>query len=168
MCGFPVATVRLRADPNGPVLRHDRINGGKRMATAREQFRKAHADLRAVSGTIRAAAREMPRLAATERAARRDAVLASLSHVVTHMRLDEQVMYTAVAERLGDPLATAPMRYDHLAIREWLVRLREASPDDPDTLQEVLYGLDALIRVHLWKEDALYLRMLESPLWPAA
>ena len=77
-------------------------------------------------------------------------------------------MYTAVAERLGDPLATAPMRYDHLAIREWLVRLREASPDDPDTLQEVLYGLDALIRVHLWKEDALYLRMLESPLWPAA
>jgi Hemerythrin HHE cation binding domain len=138
------------------------------MPTANEQFRRAHAALRALSPTLRAAARDIPRLSPVERATRRDSILSSLSRIETHMRLDENVMYAAVAERLRDPLATAPMRYDHLAIRDWLRQLRDAPLDDPDLLQELLYGLDALIRVHLWKEDALYLRMLESPLWPAA
>jgi hypothetical protein len=99
-------------------------------------------------------------------APRRDSILSYLSTIETHMQLDERVMYTAVAERLRDPLATAPMRYDHLAIRDWLRKLREAPVDEPDTLQELLYGLDALIRVHIWKEDGLYLHMLESSSWP--
>jgi hypothetical protein len=138
------------------------------MPTSNEQFHQAHEALRAVSPRIRAAARDMPRLSETSRATRRASILSSLSRIETHMRLDEQVMYAAVAERLRDPLATAPMRYDHLAIRDWLRKLGEAPVDDPDMLQELLYGLDALIRVHLWKEEALYMRMLESPLWPAA
>jgi hypothetical protein len=30
----------------------------------------------------------------------------------------------------------------------------------------VLYGLDALIRVHVWKENELFLGVLTSPSWP--
>jgi hypothetical protein len=60
------------------------------------------------------------------------------------------------------------MAYDHLAIRSWIAKLSEADEDDVATLQELLYGLDALIRVHLWKEDELMVRPLESPGWPAS
>jgi hypothetical protein len=82
------------------------------------------------------------------------------------MRLDEHVLFPEVASRLRDPLATASMAYDHLAIRDWINRLCAASLSDVNELQELLYGLVALIRVHIWKEDALYLAMLENPSWP--
>jgi hypothetical protein len=136
------------------------------MPVVADDFHAAHATLRELSTLLRSAARELPTLTSGERAARRKELLASLAAVEPHMRLDERVMYVEVGSRLGDPLATASMRYDHIAIRDWLGKIEEADVDDPDSLQELLYGLDALIRVHLWKEDELYLHMLESPGWP--
>jgi hypothetical protein len=48
--------------------------------------------------------------------------------------------------------------------------MRPAGPaadlDDTDRLQRLLYGLHALIEVHIWKEERLYLTLLESPAWP--
>jgi hypothetical protein len=84
------------------------------------------------------------------------------------MLLDERLLFPAVARRLGDPLATATMSYDHRAIRAWLARLGAADPDDVPELEELLYGLAALVRVHVRKERELYLAMLESGSWPAA
>ena len=60
------------------------------------------------------------------------------------------------------------MAYDHLAIRAWIAKLAEADEDDIAILQELLYGLDALIRVHLWKEDELMVHPLASSTWPAS
>jgi hemerythrin HHE cation binding domain-containing protein len=138
------------------------------MPVVADDFHAAHATLRELSMLLRSVARELPTLAPDERAARTKEVLASLAAVEPHMRLDERVMYAEVGSRLGDPLATASMSYDHIAIRDWLRKIEAASVDDPELLQELLYGLDALIRVHLWKEDELYLHMLESPSWPSA
>ena len=88
--------------------------------------------------------------------------------VEPHTRIDEQVLYHDAAERLGSSLVTASMAYDHLAIRTWIAKLAEADEEDVDTLQELLYGLDALIRVHIWKEDELLVRPLSSSTWPAS
>jgi hypothetical protein len=66
---------------------------------------------------------------------------------------------------LEKPIA-ASMNYDHLAIRHWISSLEEADLRDTDRLQSLLYGLDALIRVHMWKEDELFLGTLESADWP--
>lgn len=81
------------------------------------------------------------------------------------MKLDERVLYAEVVVPLGDPLATASMSADR-AISHCLHRLRDANVAEPDLLQELLYRLDVLIRVHLWKEDELHLHMLEPPSWP--
>ena len=88
--------------------------------------------------------------------------------VEPHTRIDEQVLYPQSASRAGSPLATASMAYDHLAIRSWIAKIAEADEQDSETLQELLYGLDALIRVHLWKEDELYVKPLGSANWPAS
>jgi iron-sulfur cluster repair protein YtfE (RIC family) len=53
------------------------------------------------------------------------------------------------------------MVYDHDAIRQLTARIQEASNHDVSPLQELLYGLHALITVHFRKEEELYLPLLE-------
>jgi hypothetical protein len=103
---------------------------------------------------LRLAARRLPDLEPHERMIRIADLVAFLhEEVEPHMRVDEEVLY---------PTGLA---YDHLAIRAWIGKLKEAEDEDVETLQELLYGLDALIRVHLWKEDELTVRPLSSSTW---
>jgi len=44
-----------------------------------------------------------------------------------------------------------------VAIRTWLDALELTDPGDVDRIQELLYGLDALVRVHIWRETNLEL-----------
>jgi hypothetical protein len=43
------------------------------------------------------------------------------------------------------------------AIQTWLEALASTEPDDIDRMQELLYGIDALVRVHIWRETGLEL-----------
>jgi hypothetical protein len=114
-------------------------------------------------------ARKLPAVEPAERAALRARALEFLrGDVHAHMELDERTLYPRVAERLGDPLAPAPMRYEHRAIRWWTDRIARTDIADVDKLQQLLYGVHALLRVHLSREEDLYVGALESPEWPAA
>lgn len=44
------------------------------------------------------------------------------------------------------------------AIAAWLEALDRADPGDSDLVQELLYGVDALVRVHVWRETGRPLR----------
>ena len=133
------------------------------------QFTEAHKKFSAWTDELRLAARRIPELTAAERLVVVSDLVAFLhDNIEPHTRIDEQVLYHDAAERLGSPLVTAAMAYDHLAIRTWIAKLAEADAEDIDTLQELLYGLDALIRVHIWKEDELLVRPLGSSTWPAS
>jgi hemerythrin-like domain-containing protein len=133
------------------------------------QFREQHDVFRAWTDELRAAARLLPTLDDSVRLALLADLIAFLQEKIEpHTHVDEQVLYPEAAARMGSPLATASMAYDHLAIRSWIAKLAEADEDDVSTLQELLYGLDALIRVHLWKEDELMVRPLDSAVWPAS
>jgi hypothetical protein len=134
-----------------------------------EQFSRQHAEFRAWTDTLRAAARALPDLDEGERLS----VVADLvsflhENVEPHTRVDEQVLYPEIEARMGSPLAAAAIAYDHLAIRSWIAKLASADDNDVETLQELLYGLDALIRVHLWKEDELFVKPLGVSTWPAS
>ncbi|HVS85132.1 MAG TPA: hypothetical protein VHD91_05840 [Gaiellaceae bacterium] len=41
------------------------------------------------------------------------------------------------------------------ALGVWTDALEHADPHDVDLLQELLYGADALVRVHLWRETGM-------------
>jgi hemerythrin HHE cation binding domain-containing protein len=133
------------------------------------QFEVAHEAFRVWTDELRDAARRIPELDPAERMTLVADLVAFLhERIEPHMRIDEDVLYPKTAGRLGSPLATAALAYDHLAIRAWTAKLAEAENEDVVTLQELLYGLDALIRVHLWKEDELAVRPLGSSTWPAS
>ncbi len=134
-----------------------------------QQFEAAHEKFRIWTDELRIAARRLPELEPYERMVRVADLVAFLhEEIEPHMRVDEDVLYPAATGRLGSPLATTALAYDHLAIRAWIGKLQEAEDEDVETLQELLYGLDALIRVHLWKEDELTVRPLGSSTWPAS
>ncbi len=130
-------------------------------------FHTAHKEMREHAGALRDLAEEAPGLTEAERRDALARVVAMLrSRVEPHTKLDEWLLYPAVADRLGDPLVAASMNYDHLAIRDWISKIENTDPNDPSRLQRLLYGLDALIRVHIWKEEELFLAALESSSWP--
>jgi len=109
---------------------------------------------------LRVAAETVPALSTYERSEERRRILALLrEHMESHSA--DPSRDPSVAEKLRDELATASMSYDRLAIRHWIELIAAADVSDTARLQALLYGLDALMRVHVWKENELR-RTLES------
>ena len=132
------------------------------MTTQVETVAHEHEALAEHVDELRSIARELPSLTPERRAERRDTVVAFVNDVlVPHARREERGLYRQAARVLGHPEATAPMVYDHLAVREWTAELAETDPADLDRLQELLYGLRALIVEHFRKEEELYQPLVE-------
>jgi iron-sulfur cluster repair protein YtfE (RIC family) len=128
-----------------------------------EAFREEHQHLLVHVGQIRVAASEVADLAVEEREAVVGRVLEFLrTTLVPHAEWEEQVLYIAVGELLGDVKATATMSRDHVAIGRMIEALAEADLNDVARLQELLYGLHALITVHFEKEEEVYLPLLDA------
>jgi iron-sulfur cluster repair protein YtfE (RIC family) len=128
-----------------------------------EAFRDEHRHLLVHVDQVRVAAGEVSDLAVEEREALVGRILDFLRKtLVPHAEWEEQVLYGAVGELLGDPKATATMSRDHAAIGRMIEALAETDPGDIARLQELLYGLHALITVHFEKEEEIYLPLLDA------
>jgi hypothetical protein len=125
--------------------------------------RSGHEDLPEAK-SLRNVAERIPALSTYERSEERRQILAFLrGRVGPRTGLDDLLLYPEVGNRSGERLVKASMNYDHLAIRHWAELLAAADVADTARLQALLYGLDALIRVQMWKENELVLAALESP-----
>ncbi len=93
-----------------------------------------------------------------------------LQHLVTEVRraartlraqtrLERDTVRRTLTEALRDDLEPkAEKDLEGLeAIRVWASALEDADVGDAELLQELLYGIDALLRVHLWREAGLLL-----------
>ena len=128
-----------------------------------EPFRHEHEQLLEHIDHLAAAAREMPRLSEEERTTLRDRVVGFLrGTLLPHARAEEEVLYPAWAELVGFAGAAVPMVHDHEAIVARVERLETTDVADVDTLQELLYGLHALISVHFSKEEDLQLPAFDA------
>jgi len=74
-------------------------------------------------------------------------------------RLERDTVRRTLTEALRDDLEPrAEKDLEGLeAIRAWASALEDADVGDAELLQELLYGIDALLRVHLWREAGLSL-----------
>jgi iron-sulfur cluster repair protein YtfE (RIC family) len=128
-----------------------------------EPFRREHAQLHAHVEHIAQAAREVARLDVGERQALVGRIVEFLTGtLLPHAKAEEEVLYPAWAKLVGFEDAAVPMIHDHEAIVERIERLERAGADDVDTLQELLYGLHALISVHFRKEEDLQLPAFDA------
>jgi iron-sulfur cluster repair protein YtfE (RIC family) len=128
-----------------------------------EPFRQEHEQLLEHIEHIADAAREMPRLSEEERDELRTRILGFLGGtLLPHAKAEEEILYPEWAELVGFPDAAMPMVHDHEAIVARVERLQAAQPSDVDALQELLYGLYALISVHFRKEEDLQLPAFDA------
>ena len=111
---------------------------------------------------IRIAALELPILSPEEARELIDRIVAFLrGPFEAYIESEARTLYPHLDRLLGDPHATVAMRYDLEAIRRSADELGDANVHDTATLQELLYGVHAIISVHFRKEDELYLPLLE-------
>jgi iron-sulfur cluster repair protein YtfE (RIC family) len=128
-----------------------------------EPFRREHEELHVHIERLAQAAREVGRLDD----ARRGVLVARIvdflrGTLVPHAQAEEDVLYPEWAKLVGFDDAARPMMHDHEAIVARIERLEHAGVDDVDTLQELLYGLYALIEVHLRKEEDIQLPAFDA------
>jgi iron-sulfur cluster repair protein YtfE (RIC family) len=123
-----------------------------------EPFRKEHEELLAHIDHLGQAARELPRLDPGERREVVGRVLGFLTGtLLPHARAEEEVLYPEWARLVGFEDAAVPMVHDHEAIVARVERLERTDAADVDGLQELLFGLHALIEVHFRKEEDIQL-----------
>ena len=128
-----------------------------------EPFRREHEELLAHIEHIGQAAREVARLERGERELLVGRIVEFLRRtLIPHAKAEEEVLYPEWAKLVGFANAAVPMVHDHEAIVERIERLEQAGVDDVDTLQELLYGLHALISVHFRKEEDIQLPAFDA------
>jgi len=128
-----------------------------------EPFRREHEELLSHIEHIGQAAREVAQLDRGERDLLVGEIVAFLSGtLVPHAKAEEEVLYPDWAKLVGFDDAAVPMVHDHEAIVERLERLEQTDIDDVAALQELLYGLYALISVHFSKEEEIQLPAFDA------
>jgi iron-sulfur cluster repair protein YtfE (RIC family) len=128
-----------------------------------EPFRREHEELLGHIDHLAQAAREMPALSEEERERLRSRLLDFLGGtLLPHAKAEEAILYPEWAALVGFADAAVPMVHDHEAIVARIERLEAADVGDVDTLQELLYGLNALISVHFRKEEDLQLPAFDA------
>ena len=89
-------------------------------------------------------------------------------HLIPHAKAEEAALYPAVQQAIGSPEATRTMSRDHVEVVRYVEELdglrQSLSPRNFKSLQRVLYGLYALVKVHFAKEEEVYLPILEERL----
>jgi len=96
-----------------------------------------------------------------------------VEELLPHARVEELTLYPAVARVMGSPEATATMRHDHVEVGNLAEQLVAVLPElrtpwlpleVERALRRILYGLYALVRVHLEEEEEIYLPLLDAQL----
>lgn len=146
------------------------------MSGSWESFLEEHARLRVQVERLRVVADmigEVPVPALRERV---EDVYAFLSHhLLPHISVEERVLYPAIVRAEGLREVAAIMRRDHAEVvrlaRE-LADLRDElsgetiRPHEATELRRVLYGLYAVVGLHMGKEEQICLPALEKVLPP--
>lgn len=131
-----------------------------------ERLKAEHAELEPIMSRIRLIADSLPHMAGGTARAELLALNQSLADVLLpHERRDDTQLYPDVARLLGgnDPMAAmSAMHREIFRVTNLLGRIvADVSADGPDAvvtqeLQRLLYGLDAILRLHCAQEDEMF------------
>lgn len=92
-----------------------------------------------------------------------------------HAEAEDAALYPVVQRALGSPDATKTMSRDHIEVGRYIEELAilkngltgdVLTPEQAASLQRVLYGVYALLKVHFAKEEEVYLPILDQHLTP--
>jgi iron-sulfur cluster repair protein YtfE (RIC family) len=89
-----------------------------------------------------------------------------------HFAWEEGWLYPAIDGRTGTPWATRASRFDHQQIRQMAdglrsdqARLASRAPGDNEQTRCHLFGLEALVRAHVEREERFLMPLLNDDAW---
>lgn len=142
-----------------------------------ETLRAEHARLRRDAAHLPGVAADLAEWTAPDTPDQLQQVHGFLSaHLLPHAASEEAVLYPLLDKVMGADRSTATMVADHAEIHDRsdaLVALITAvgqgppSPAEAEALREHLYGLWAIVRLHLDKEEEILFSLLDERLSPA-
>jgi len=97
------------------------------------------------------------------------------AHLKPHAEAEEAALYPVVQQILGSLDATKTMSRDHVEVGNYIEELASLKKNmngaeltlvQAQSLQRVLYGVYALVKVHFAKEEEIYLPILDQHLTP--
>jgi iron-sulfur cluster repair protein YtfE (RIC family) len=150
----------------GGVERTPRIPGWGDLSA---RLQAEHRDLGPAIAGLRSLADALGSLPAQEAKARLDEIRAFLVDVlVPHEEHEDREVFPMLARAAGSDDLTAALHRTHTEIFH-LIRLTDRlvkeipeegpAPEDLNDLRRVLYGLDAILRLHMAQEEELYLAL---------
>jgi len=93
-----------------------------------------------------------------------NAALARLSrNLERHAETEEREVYPALRRQLGGARLEAAMVADHRAIEATATELTALGPDRPACLAALLHRLDALVTLHIAKEEEIVFPAVPGP-----
>jgi iron-sulfur cluster repair protein YtfE (RIC family) len=126
-------------------------------------FLDAHAALRDQVEHLLVAAQEMPELDLDDRIELVERIAAFLADMLLpHVAAEERILYPQAARLLGGPDESDTAARDHAAVRELLGRMVSCDADQAGELQEIIYALYVRLSAHVWREEAVYLRLVKT------
>lgn len=144
------------------------------MAAVTQPLRDEHRELFPMVDSLRVAAEAVGKVRSDELATLVDLALDFITRqLIPHAKAEEEVLYPVVARLMGAPAATATMSRDHaevIRLTSELASLRNRmtqarlDEDQSQFLQQLMYGLHAIIKVHFAKEEEVYLPLLDARL----
>jgi iron-sulfur cluster repair protein YtfE (RIC family) len=146
------------------------------MSGSWESFLEEHARLRGRVERLRVVADMVGEVSPARLKAEVEKVCGFLSHrLLPHISVEERVLYPAIARAEGLGQVAQIMRLDHAeaaGLARELGVLRDkltgetTGDEEANELRRVLYGLDAILRPHMGKEEQICLPALEKVLPP--
>lgn len=144
------------------------------MDTITEPLREEHRDLLPKIERIRRVADSIGLVPVEVLRERIAEVQSFLVHeLIPHARAEDAELYPVVARLMGAPEATATMRHDHVEVAGFVEELEAVEPElsapslpleVEHALRRILYGLYALVKVHMVEEEEIYLPLLDAGL----
>ncbi len=139
------------------------------MTTLTQPLRDEHKELIPHIEQILAVADSLPEASLEQiREGVRDVYEFLAYHLIPHAQAEEAALYPTVQKVLGSPEATRTMSRAHVEVIRYVEELADLqaglTSHDFKSLQRVLYGLYALVKVHFAKEEEVYLPILDERL----
>jgi hemerythrin-like domain-containing protein len=86
------------------------------------------------------------------------------TQLIPHAREEDRDLYPTVAMIMGSPQATLTISRDHVEVARLAHQLEWALQEgDTASMRRLLYGLYHIVKLHLAKEEEVYLPLLERP-----
>lgn len=146
------------------------------MTISTQSFRDEHRELHQEVDALQALADEIGTIPVEEIAPRLDAILVFLTgHLLAHAQAEEQVLFPVINRVPG--VSAMKETIDHVAIRRMTDELRAlrqtleaqiVTGKGEQALRRLLYGLHALVHLHLGQEEEMFSSALDTALSPEA